>query len=93
MCAHAKLEIQGFDKSAGSGAAFQGGHTHAGMLNSAHWLLKNETQTLKQLLEDNPSYELRFIGHSLGAGSRLHQNISSLSAFDNVACRRLWSKF
>ena len=61
---------RGLDVFAGSGADFQGGHTHAGMLNSAHWLLNNETQTLKQLLEENPAYELHFIGHSLGAGSR-----------------------
>lgn len=56
---------------AGSGADFQGGHTHAGILNSAHWLLKNETLSLRRLLEENPTYSLHFIGHSLGAGSKL----------------------
>ena len=39
------------------------------MLNSAHWLLKNETETLRKLLEEHPTYNLHFIGHSLGAGS------------------------
>ncbi len=53
---------------AGSGADFQGGHTHAGMLHSAHWLLNHETGTLRRLLEENPGFQLHFIGHSLGAG-------------------------
>lgn len=67
------MQDAGFDlkkNCVGSGADFLGGHTHAGMLNSAHWLLKNETQTLRQLLEENPTYDLHFIGHSLGAGSK-----------------------
>ena len=49
----------------------QGGHTHAGMLHSAHWLLNNETATLRRLLQENPGYRLHFIGHSLGAGGTL----------------------
>ena len=48
---------------------FQGGHTHAGMLHAAQWLLHNETQTLAGLLQEHSGFSLRFIGHSLGAGS------------------------
>lgn len=54
--------------AAGSNASFRGGHTHAGMLHSAHWLLHNETSRLQHLLQDNPGYGLHLIGHSLGAG-------------------------
>ncbi|KAH9316148.1 hypothetical protein KI387_024775 [Taxus chinensis] len=47
---------------------FAGGYVHNGLLNSAIWLLKTESETLKDLIEKNPSYTLTFAGHSLGSG-------------------------
>lgn len=47
---------------------FAGGFVHNGLLNSAIWLLKNESETLKDLIEKHPSYTLTFAGHSLGSG-------------------------
>ncbi|GLJ39461.1 hypothetical protein SUGI_0806170 [Cryptomeria japonica] len=47
---------------------FDGGYVHNGLLNSARWLLKAESETLKDLIEKNPSYTLTFAGHSLGSG-------------------------
>ncbi|XP_042500256.1 uncharacterized protein LOC122078356 isoform X2 [Macadamia integrifolia] len=48
---------------------FYGGYVHHGLLKSAVWLLKQESETLKQLWVDNgSSYKLIFAGHSLGSG-------------------------
>lgn len=68
---------------AGSGADFQGGHTHAGMLHSAHWLLNNETETLRRLLLENPGFRLHFIGHSLGAGG-IYPSFRSANGFSQL---------
>ncbi|XP_042498758.1 uncharacterized protein LOC122077059 [Macadamia integrifolia] len=48
---------------------FAGGYVHHGLLKSAIWLLKKESETLKQLWIDNgSSYKMIFSGHSLGSG-------------------------
>ena len=39
------------------------------MLRAAHWLLDRELGTLTSLLQQHPGFKLRFLGHSLGAGS------------------------
>ncbi|KAI9100136.1 hypothetical protein K1719_024354 [Acacia pycnantha] len=48
---------------------FDGGYCHHGLLKSALWLLKQESETLKQLWIDSGSdYKMVFAGHSLGSG-------------------------
>ena len=47
---------------------FDGGYVHNGLLKSATWLITAESETLKDLIEKNPSYTLTFAGHSLGSG-------------------------
>lgn len=48
---------------------FDGGYVHHGLLNSAIWLLDQESETLRQLWVENGScYEMVFAGHSLGSG-------------------------
>ncbi|KAE8021969.1 hypothetical protein FH972_007812 [Carpinus fangiana] len=48
---------------------FDGGYVHHGLLNSAIWLLDQESETLRQLwVEKGSCYEMVFAGHSLGSG-------------------------
>ncbi|KAJ4975000.1 hypothetical protein NE237_008174 [Protea cynaroides] len=48
---------------------FDGGYVHHGLLESAIWLLNEESETLKKLWVDNgSSYKMVFAGHSLGSG-------------------------
>ncbi|MED6143301.1 hypothetical protein PIB30_004802 [Stylosanthes scabra] len=48
---------------------FDGGYVHHGLLKSAVWLLNQESETLKKLWVDNgSSYDMVFVGHSLGSG-------------------------
>ncbi|KAI4366096.1 hypothetical protein MLD38_022016 [Melastoma candidum] len=47
---------------------FDGGYVHNGLLKAAVWVLDNECNILKELLEEYPSYTLTFVGHSLGSG-------------------------
>lgn len=48
---------------------FDGGYVHHGLLKSAIWLLKQESETLKRLwVESGSDYRLVFAGHSLGSG-------------------------
>eukprot|EP00898_Chlorokybus_atmophyticus_P005178 jgi/Chlat1/5661/Chrsp37S05467 len=44
-------------------------YAHLGMMEAARWLLRQEAQTLIDLMKENPRYSLRIIGHSLGAGA------------------------
>ena len=39
------------------------------MLRAASWLLDREASALQDLLQQHPGFSLRFIGHSLGAGT------------------------
>ena len=41
------------------------------MLRAATWLLSREVSTIQELLQQLPGYSLRFIGHSLGAGTAI----------------------
>lgn len=48
---------------------FDGGYVHPGLLKSASWLLKRESETLSRLwIEHGQNYSMVFAGHSLGAG-------------------------
>ncbi|KAF6144624.1 hypothetical protein GIB67_006116 [Kingdonia uniflora] len=48
---------------------FDGGFVHHGLLKSAIWLLKEESETLKRLwVENGKRYQIVFAGHSLGSG-------------------------
>ncbi|KAL5721882.1 hypothetical protein ACHQM5_005468 [Ranunculus cassubicifolius] len=48
---------------------FDGGYVHHGLLESAKWLLENESETLKRLwVENGRTYKMVFAGHSLGSG-------------------------
>lgn len=47
---------------------FDGGYVHNGLLKAAGWVLDNECDILKELVERYPNYTLTFAGHSLGSG-------------------------
>ncbi|XP_076933369.1 uncharacterized protein LOC143599264 [Bidens hawaiensis] len=48
---------------------FDGGYVHHGLLNSAVWLLNEDSENLRRLWRENGScYKMVFVGHSLGAG-------------------------
>ncbi|KAL1540768.1 hypothetical protein AAHA92_25074 [Salvia divinorum] len=48
---------------------FDGGYVHNGLLKSAVWVLKRESETLRKLWEENGmEYKMVFAGHSLGSG-------------------------
>ncbi|XP_076902355.1 uncharacterized protein LOC143557075 [Bidens hawaiensis] len=48
---------------------FDGGYVHHGLLNSAVWVLNEDSENLRRLWVDNGScYKMVFVGHSLGAG-------------------------
>lgn len=47
---------------------FDGGYVHNGLLKAAGWVLDQECDFLKELVEKNPNYTLTFTGHSLGSG-------------------------
>ncbi|KAJ4951249.1 hypothetical protein NE237_028081 [Protea cynaroides] len=47
---------------------FDGGYVHNGLLNAAVWVLDEECEVLRELVEKYPSYTLTFTGHSLGSG-------------------------
>ncbi|XVE72235.1 hypothetical protein DITRI_Ditri11bG0023100 [Diplodiscus trichospermus] len=48
---------------------FDGGYVHHGLLKSAVWLLKEESETLKRVWEETgKEYQIIFAGHSLGSG-------------------------
>ncbi|KAI7745803.1 hypothetical protein M8C21_007356, partial [Ambrosia artemisiifolia] len=48
---------------------FDGGYVHHGLLNSAVWLLNEDSESLRKLWEENGRcYKMVFVGHSLGAG-------------------------
>ncbi|KAI3689537.1 hypothetical protein L2E82_47497 [Cichorium intybus] len=48
---------------------FDGGYVHHGLLQSAIWLLNQESENLKRLwLENGSCYKMIFVGHSLGSG-------------------------
>lgn len=48
---------------------FDGGYVHNGLLKSAVWMLKRESETLRRLWEENGrGYKMVFAGHSLGSG-------------------------
>lgn len=47
---------------------FDGGYVHNGLLKAAGVVLDAESETLRKLLEDYPSYTLTLTGHSLGSG-------------------------
>ncbi|XP_075488268.1 uncharacterized protein LOC142527375 isoform X1 [Primulina tabacum] len=47
---------------------FDGGYVHNGLLKAAQYVLEEECDILRNLVEENPDYTLTFAGHSLGAG-------------------------
>ncbi|XP_073313794.1 uncharacterized protein [Primulina huaijiensis] len=47
---------------------FDGGYVHNGLLKAAQYVLEEECDILRNLIEENPDYTLTFAGHSLGAG-------------------------
>ncbi|GAA0143502.1 hydrolase [Lithospermum erythrorhizon] len=56
-----------FDNKLGQ-TKFDNGYVHNGLLKAAEWVFEEECGVLRELVEENPSYALTFIGHSLGAG-------------------------
>uniref|UniRef100_A0A1D1ZG15 Sn1-specific diacylglycerol lipase alpha n=1 Tax=Anthurium amnicola TaxID=1678845 RepID=A0A1D1ZG15_9ARAE len=45
-----------------------GGYVHNGLLKAAAWILDEECENLRALLDERPNYSLTFVGHSLGSG-------------------------
>lgn len=46
-----------------------GGYAHTGMLEAARWFMKHESKHLTELMQRHPTYQLKVLGHSLGAGT------------------------
>ncbi|XP_073124616.1 uncharacterized protein [Henckelia pumila] len=45
------------------------GYAHCGMVAAARWIAKLSTPTLLKALEQNPDYDVKIVGHSLGGGT------------------------
>ncbi|KAK9825386.1 hypothetical protein WJX81_007825 [Elliptochloris bilobata] len=45
------------------------GYSHFGMLAAARWILQETLEPLKAALAEQPTFQLRIVGHSLGAGA------------------------
>ncbi|KAG6431441.1 hypothetical protein SASPL_109520 [Salvia splendens] len=45
------------------------GYAHCGMVAAARWIAKLSTPTLLKAVEQNPDYEVKIVGHSLGGGT------------------------
>ncbi|CAI9765844.1 unnamed protein product [Fraxinus pennsylvanica] len=45
------------------------GYAHCGMVAAARWIAKQTTPFLLKALEQNPNYEIKIVGHSLGGGT------------------------
>ncbi|KAK6161056.1 hypothetical protein DH2020_004437 [Rehmannia glutinosa] len=45
------------------------GYAHCGMVAAARWIAKISTPSLLKALEQNPEYEVKIVGHSLGGAA------------------------
>ncbi|KAF3630259.1 hypothetical protein FXO37_28535 [Capsicum annuum] len=45
------------------------GYAHCGMVAAARWIAKLSMPFLVKALEENPEYEIKIVGHSLGGGT------------------------
>ncbi|XP_055818367.1 uncharacterized protein LOC129887328 [Solanum dulcamara] len=45
------------------------GYAHCGMVAAARWIAKLSMPFLVKVLEENPEYEIKIVGHSLGGGT------------------------
>ncbi|XP_057772175.1 uncharacterized protein LOC130991791 [Salvia miltiorrhiza] len=45
------------------------GYAHCGMVAAARWIAKLSTPTLLKAVDQNPDYEVKIVGHSLGGGT------------------------
>ncbi|KAK4737636.1 hypothetical protein R3W88_001333 [Solanum pinnatisectum] len=45
------------------------GYAHCGMVAAARWIAKLSMPFLVKVLEENPEYEIKVVGHSLGGGT------------------------
>lgn len=45
------------------------GYAHCGMVAAARWIAKLSTPTLLKAVEQNPDFEVKIVGHSLGGGT------------------------
>lgn len=72
------------------------GYAHCGMVASARWIAKLSIPSLLEALKENPGYEVKIVGHSLGGGTaalltyilREQKELSSISCitFAPAAC-------
>ncbi|CAI9290880.1 unnamed protein product [Lactuca saligna] len=72
------------------------GYAHCGMVAAARWIAKLSIPFLLQALKDNPTYQVKIVGHSLGGGTaalltyilREQKDLSSISCitFAPAAC-------
>ncbi|GKD54404.1 lipase, class 3, partial [Tanacetum coccineum] len=45
------------------------GYAHCGMVAAARWIAKLSIPSLLEALKENPGYEVKVVGHSLGGGT------------------------
>ncbi|GFQ05721.1 sn1-specific diacylglycerol lipase alpha [Phtheirospermum japonicum] len=45
------------------------GYAHCGMVAAARWIAKLSTPSLLKAIEQNPDYDVKIVGHSLGGGT------------------------
>ncbi|KAL3626562.1 hypothetical protein CASFOL_030111 [Castilleja foliolosa] len=45
------------------------GYAHCGMVAAARWIAKLSTPSLIKAIEQNPDYDVKIVGHSLGGGT------------------------
>nr|GEU68145.1 Sn1-specific diacylglycerol lipase [Tanacetum cinerariifolium] len=72
------------------------GYAHCGMVAAARWIAKLSIPSLLEALKENPGYEVKVVGHSLGGGTaalltyilREQKDLSSISCitFAPAAC-------
>ncbi|XP_078433087.1 alpha/Beta hydrolase fold-containing protein [Wolffia australiana] len=72
------------------------GYAHCGMVAAARWIAKHATPCLMKAAREHPEYQIKIVGHSLGAGTaalltyilREHPEFSSVTcvAFAPAAC-------
>ncbi|GFP84808.1 sn1-specific diacylglycerol lipase alpha [Phtheirospermum japonicum] len=65
---------------------FDGGYVHNGLLKSAGYILDEECDVLRDMVEKFPEYTLTFTGHSLGSGVAALMTILVVRNLERLGC-------